>query len=540
MADRLSELERRKLLKGIGIAGIAGLAGCGGESQNQNTSGGSTTTAGGGGSGGTTTSSGGGGGDSTYLQAARDLNFGANWQERRMNPGDWGPSASDLPQTGSEGFSREAWRNSEPFQNGPWTPPEGFSDSMAADVDNIVHLNFGGLNYDPATVATQEMFRRETDIGVESLQMSNTSAVTRARAALASQEPEPTLIIQNNWSLSSFIANSFAEVQNPVMPDDAMWDPILPAAQDVWTSGLDPSASGTHLHAGPNILEGSCTHIRPDLLEEQGLDPTTYTEGEWDWDDLEAAMQAFEGTDVSAWAFYAGSGDPEYVNWGFSEMLYQQGATIVQDDGTVVYNSDPAMRALNRWKKWYDNGWVPSGVTGFTQGDLSSQFLSGQVAMVPVFTDLIGSALGQFEQGTEYTINIPPAATAGPNPGPAGVASTASLIINPYAPPAKKLAALTYVDARYSYESSWYEYVVEGNQAYVKDVYADAAGSKPFSEKLGRAINVCYAETFQAQQQIVQRFASEVSSALVGDKSVEQALNDTQSYVDTLLGQNVA
>ena len=442
------------------------------------------------------------------------------------------------PDTSSKGFSLKNWMDSEAIKSGPWTPPSGFKDSIAGEVSTLQHVNYGSLKYDPATVATQAMFKRETGINVESLQLGNATAVTKAKAALSAQEPKPALIIQNNWSLSTFIANGFAEAVDPLMPKQEMWKPLQPYGKEVFTTNIGPRYSGSHLYAGPQILEGLVAHIRPDLLEQQGLDPKVYTQGEWTWDDLEKAMKAFEGTGKYAWAFYGGSGDPEYVGWNFQSMVYQQGETIVQDDGTVNFYTKSAQRALKRWVKWVNKGWVPSGTPGFTQGDLSTQFMNGSVAMVPVFTDLIPTALEQYEKGTEYTINIPKKATVGPNPGPAGIASTASLIINPFAPPAKKLAALTYMDARCSYESAWYEYTNEGNQSWVQAVYKNTP-DMPFSKQIGKAISLCNAETWKAQQQIYTKFATEANKALIGDKSPEKALRATQKYIDTLLGQSV-
>lgn len=539
MSGHIPDWSRRQLLERLGVAGTLALAGCSGNQENTTTTSGGTTA-----NGGTTTTNGGGGSsgelNSEFHQAARELDFGANWQERRMNIDGW-ENPTQMPNTEGDAFpglstARREWKNCGAMQSGTWKPPEGFDSSIAADVESLSHINFGSLSWDPGTIATQAMLERETGIKVDSIALGNGPAVTKAQAALASQQPDPVLIIQNNWSLSTFIANGYAEAVDPLMPKDEMWGPLQPYGQDVFTSNLNPRHSQSHLYAGPQILEGSIAHIRPDLLEEQGLDPTVYTEGRWNWDDLERAMKAFAGTDVSAWAFYGGVGDPEFLCWNFQEMIYQQGESLVQDDGRVVFNTESGRRALRKWVEWVDKGWVPDGTPAFRQGDLADQFLNGNVAMVPVFSDLMSSALSAFEQGSEYTINVPPAATAGPNPGPAGVASTASLIINPFAPPEKKLAALTYMDARCSYESAWYEYVNEGNQSWVRDVYGKAE-SKPLSQKLGEAIEVCYAETFQAQQQIYQKFATEANQAITGKKSAEQALTATQEYIDILLGQ---
>jgi multiple sugar transport system substrate-binding protein len=89
-------------------------------------------------------------------------------------------------------------------------------------------------------------------------------------------------------------------------------------------------------YVGPNTLEGSMVHARPDLMREQGIDDSVISsiaDGSYTWDDIETVMQAFEGTDVYGWAYRGASRVYTYRDW--KKMFYQAGGSIVQDDGTV-------------------------------------------------------------------------------------------------------------------------------------------------------------------------------------------------------------
>lgn len=505
-------------LMGAGTGGI--LAGC---------------TGGGGGDGGDGGDGGGGGGGSELEQAVSDLDFSENWQERRgiSNRDDWAMEDRLQVPEGDALYEIDEWLDTTSVDTAHWEPPSGWEDTAAGDVDTLQHLNYGDLQFDRATVATYALFEKVTGIEIETLEIVVDQAIPKMAANFSAQESSPHFLCNSaHQSMSSYAAGGHLEPVGFTQPNDEMWDPYIPTAKETFHFQ-------DTLWGGPNIVEGTAVHIRPDLFREQGVSEDVVSravDGEWDWDDLETIMEAFAGTGQFGFAYRGAS--RVYSEQDFKVLWYSTGDGYVNDDGTVTVNTDPAVATLQKMVDWRDKGWVPEAVTNWTQGDLADGFLSENLVAVPVATDLIADAIEQgFEKGSDYTITTIPSATTGPEPQPSTLATTTLNSINKYAPTPEKVAASLYLDCRYSYASSWWEYVEEGNMAYETHVYEDAGEQAHFSTEKGEAMQHAKLEVFGQQRAISQKVSEEVQIAYSGDKEPQQALDDAQSFIDTVLSQ---
>jgi multiple sugar transport system substrate-binding protein len=288
---------------------------------------------------------------------------------------------------------------------------------------------------------------------------------------------------------------------------------------------------GTHTYGYPNIAEGTVGHLRPDLIEEQGLDPSRF-EGEWSWDLLEEAMEAFEGTDVFAFAYFAGTST--YLSYSYRELLYQQGGRMVQSDGTVKVDTPTSIRVIEKMKEWREKGWVPGDVISYGEGDIVDLFLSDQLAFTTGFTDFVSRAVDEFEPNSQYKPVLPPAANAGPSPANAALVDPNSTSINPYADTGHKLAAMLYGDVKLSYPVQWWELTYESNLSYAGQVYGDAAsaGAMRWGDVFGAAVESGVAELFPQMNSVFQRMVNPVQQAISGEVTPEEAMTDLQSYID--------
>ncbi|WP_188424188.1 ABC transporter substrate-binding protein [Haloferax sulfurifontis] len=511
---------RRDILKYGGLAGLASLAGC---------MGGGGSPSGGGGGGGT--SEGGSGG---FMEEARSIGFTDNWEERRLTTLDEWPleQRQAIPEEGQRADS-SAWAESEAVQSAPWSPPEGWDETAAGEIDEIQLLNFGSLEYDPGTAAAHGMFEDRTGITINPLEITVDQAIPKETAFLQAGEGEPEgfqVVVAD--SLSSFAQADHLQAVDPLFGEDSMWEPIQPVAQQ--TINYDGNLWG-----GPAYLEGDLVHVNVGMLEDQGVDQAVIdkiTNGEWSWDDLETCMEAFEGTDAYAWAYRGAS--RTYTMRDFNKHYYQAGGEFVNDDGSVTVNDEAGYYALGKMVEWLDNGWVPESVVNFGQGDLADGFTSEQFAMVPVYGDLTGQAKSQL--GDAYTPTLTPeGGSDAPNPTRAGLASPNVMAINSNASDAAKLAAMVYLDARISQPTAWWEFVVEGNQSWHKRVYDEAAetGAALYPEIRGQQANLNKTEVFPQQRSIKQRISQECQQAIAGSKSPEEALDAAQGFIDTVLGQ---
>jgi multiple sugar transport system substrate-binding protein len=544
--DMATRIDRRELLKYLGVGGAAALAGCSGTDSGDG--GGGTADGGGSGDGGGGNGDGGNGGGgsgdgssgdggsgmSDFQSALSGLGWGDNPDRRMTTLDEWPIEArQQIPDNPTEGV--EPWLNSGAIADSPYEPVPGWEDSIASEVDSIQILNFGSLEFDPATLATYALFEDRYGIEVDPLAIPVDQAIPREAAFLSSGSPEPVgfgIVLSD--TLTTFVADDYLEPLSGMWPDESMWDPYQPLMRQSF--GFNDET-----YVGPNTLEGSLVHARPDLMREQGIDDSVISaiaDGSYTWDDIETVMEAFEGTDVYGWAYRGASRVYTYRDW--KKMFYQAGGSIVEDDGTVRFNSEPALFALEKMIEYLDNGWVPESVVNFGQGDLADGFLSGQFAMVPVFGDLVPRALDQFERDTQYVPTVSPEGWSdAPNPTRAGIASPNGVGINVNAPPEKKLAATLYLDARLSYTNAWYEYTFEGNQSYVQQVYEDAAqtDAAAYSAIRGRAMSLNKVELFPQARALKERVSQELQAAIAGQKEPQAALDAAQSFTDTVLGQ---
>ncbi|WP_049934006.1 ABC transporter substrate-binding protein [Halarchaeum acidiphilum] len=514
MPDNGNNLNRRQLLKYSAFASAGGLSAFAGCSNNGGSSG-----------------SGGSGGSNGSVS----IDFASNWKQRRTTSLDeWKLSDRQAVPDANKQGSTDAWKQSKSVKSAPWQPPKGWEDSAAADVDSIQVLNFGSLDYDPATVATYAMFEDRTGIKIDPLELVVDQAIPKETAFLKAERSSPQAFeVVTTSSFSSFADAGYLANLDALMPKDEMWDTYQPVTKPT-------STWNNHVYTCPAYLEASLVHVRPDLLKEQGVPENSrkaILDGSWTWDDLEAAMKAFEGTGTYAWAYRGGS--RTYTLRDFEKMFYQAGGTFYEN-GKVKVNTDAGYAAVEKMVEWRNKGWVPNEVVSYGQGDLADGFLSGQFAMVPVYGDLVSKALAKYEKGTEYQPTLSPkGGSSTPNPTRAGIASPTGISINVNASESQKAAAMLFGDALLSESSQWWEFVVEGNQSFSKSVYDEAsqAGVAEFADIRGKQMTLNQAEVFPQERPIKQHVSQQVQKAIAGDLDPKKALDQAQSFINTILGQ---
>ncbi|WP_312912263.1 ABC transporter substrate-binding protein [Natronosalvus caseinilyticus] len=503
----------------VGAAGITSLAGCL-----------SNIT---GGNGGGSVSE-----DDEFQSELEKLNLAENWRERRLTSFDEWPEdvRSQFPDP-DQGGVVDAWASSEAVQQGPWSPPDNWEDTIASDVDQLEIINFGGLGGDPATAATYAAFERETGIEIVPQEIAATQALTKQQTFLSQGSNEPAIFqVTTPTSYSTFIQAGYLEPIDELMPEDEMWEPYPDYIQEAFTSDIGPD-EGDHLYGAPGIRWNTFMHIRKDLLEEQGIDPQR-VQGEYTWEDVDMVAQEFQDTDIEGYAYWGNQWN--YVIKNHKEMIYQQGANLVQDDGTVRVDTDESARALERMVHLKEEGLVSDAVTSYNEGTLNDLLVNGDLAMHSSMGSQVSRVINAgLEPGEEYIVALHPKASEGPDPQQNGLGHLNNVSINRYADPAKKVAAALYMDCRFSYESQWWEYTYEANDSYMNPVYEDAAelGSVPFNDIRMEAANNIDNDYFPASKEILEAHADELKAAIGGDKSVDDALSASQENIDIILDQ---
>lgn len=500
---------RRRFLELAGVVGTGSIAGCLG------------------------LGGGNGGGGGNFEEAAAQLGLSENWQQRRFGnaTSNWSVDArKQVPERSAGTWTEsESWNSA--VENDAWAPPEGWDDTAAGDVDTLQIINHGAVNmeFDPATLAAHELFEEKTGITIEPVEIGVDQANQREQQVLSSQQSSPHAMNVTGALLPSFIEQGWIQTTDALYPEGG-FEPYIPALQSLVQWDLGPT-EGAHTYGYPNIAEGTVGHLRPDMMEEQGLDPARF-EGEWSWDLLEEAMAAFEDTGVFAYAYYAGT--PTYLSYSYRELLYQQGGRMVQSDGTVKVDTEASIRVVRKMKEWRDKGWVPGDVISYGEGDIVDLFLSGQLAFTTAFTDFIPQAVNQFEPNSQYKPVRPPAANAGPSPANSPLVDPNSTSINPFADTGHKLAAMLYGDLKLSYPVQWWELTYEGNLSFIDQLYNDAAEADAlrWGDVIGTAVSNGVAELFPQMNAVFQQMANPVQQAINGEMSPADAMGQVQNYID--------
>jgi multiple sugar transport system substrate-binding protein len=510
MVKNISHTERRKFLKLLGAGSIASVAGCVG-------------LPGGGGNGGN-------GGGQGFLDAAKQLGFATNLRDRRLATTEEWPigKRKDVPPRNADG-----WQGSGSFESAPWKPPEGWKDTPAGEIDQLEILNHGSVNmkFDPATLATHQIFEAKTGIKLKPVEIGVDQANQQEQQTFRAKQKTPHLMNVTAALVPIFVRRGYLTPVDSLYPTQRAWDMYIPALQSLTQWDTDQTRQGTHAYGFPNIAEASVGSLRTDLVKEQGIDPKRF-QGEWSWDLLEETMKAFKGTGTFGFAYYAGT--PTYLSYSFRDLLYEQGGRLVQKDGTVKFDTPAAITVVEKMAEWYQKGWVPGDVVTYGEGDIVDLFLSGQIAFATGFTDFIPQALSKYKAGSEYLAVLPPKATTGPKPSQSPLVDPNATAINTFADTKHKLAALLYGDLRLSYTSQWWEFTYEGNMSFLDAVYDDAGKYNfvRFSDVLGSAIENGVVEVFPRMQEVFTRMTTPVQQAIQGKKSPKAAMQDLQNWID--------
>lgn len=514
MVDGHTHIGRRKFLKLLGVGSLASVAGCVGIP----------------GIGG-----GGGSGDQGLLEAADQIGFDQNLPDRRLATTKEWPiqKRKDVPDRSRD----TTWKPFGSFKTAPWSPPEGWKDTPAGEVDKLEIINHGSvtMKFDPATLATHQKFEEETGITLDVTEVGVTKANQQEQQIFRAKQSTPQLMNVNGALVPQFVKRGYLAPVDMLYPGQ-VWDLYSPVLKDMVQWDIDQTRQGTHAYGFPNIGEITLGHMRTDLLEQQGLNPQRYQDG-WSWDLLEETMKAFKGTGVFGNAYFAGT--PTYLSYSWRRLLYAQGGQMVKNDGTVRVDTPAAIRATAKMAEWYQKGWVPSGVISYTEGDILDLFMSGNLAYFSGFSGSVPVALGKYKRGKEYTATLPPKATAGPKPAQRPLAGPNATAINTFSDTAHSLAALLYGDLRLSYTSQWWEYTYERNMSYIDKVYDDAAqyNFTPYPKLFGKAADNGTVELFPKMQTLFAQMLTPIQNAIQGRQSPKAAMQDVQSWVDENINQ---
>lgn len=490
--DSVDRLDRRRFIKWTSAAGVAGLAGCMGDDQGDG-----TPTAGG---DGTTTE----GGDGTTTEG--------------------GPGPS-----GTLGDWSVDWNSPEPMIDRinaeEWIPPEFDESEIGTELDQT---NSGGMRNDPATAYGHDAMRERTGIDITPIEVPSDRLAPRTTTILSSRASEPTLLQVPFEFYMDLVQPGFLEPTDDIWDEDT-YDAFPPVFREDFTTELDSTLDGEHIYGSHAIAEGFFLHHRSDYLEEMGFEPDFLKRPTWS--DLREVAEEADNQDYWGYA-WVGNGPRSPPRWWMVKVK-SMGAEILQEDGTVVFNSDEGVQALEWMKQLIDDGLVPNPLE-YQDAGLNDLFLQDRLAAYETGGDLLKSA--EEEIGFEnYNVGAPPKADEGPEPQHASATQTDLICINRFSPPEKKRAAMIYLDANRSAEFDAEEWEQEGNMP--SNPVAVEGLDTPYDETLMFVMNNATDDVWPQQIRTLNTLSEELQNVYGDQKSAQQALDDAQEEIAGILNQ---
>ena len=390
--------------------------------------------------------------------------------------------------------------------------------TLVGDTTKISHFNYGALDYDPATVRNGDIFQDLTGIEVEHIVVSFDDMSQKISTALLSESPTPDMFQIERHYVKLAKAGMLVNV-------DELWSDELWTHYADWVKG-DLEVDG-HYFAVPQLGQQWGFYYRPSLVSEP---PKTK-------DELLEMAQALTTDDMYGYGFAAGDSFSAYES--FLSFLYMQNGRLIQENGKINVQTPEAENALQFLVDLvYKYKVAPPSAAELKESELGDMFSGGNIAMMGQwdyhFKRAQNPDLSNVAGDVGFT--VPPSWDE--NTEGYSLADYEILAISKFS---KNIgASKLFLDYMRSEQAHTNEFLLEGNNTLVKDVYNLAATKtevdpqylQAHEELATRSVR----ENFPEMDKIVDDIGSQIQAAIGGAKTPQQALADAQAAIDHILG----
>jgi len=258
------------------------------------------------------------------------------------------------------------------------------------------------------------------------------------------------------------------------------------------------------------------------------------------WDEYKA--QAIFFTDAPNFYGTQYAGKDEAIVGRYYEMVIAEGGQLFNDDWSPAFNTDAGKSALQWFVDLYQAGAVPPGTTSYLWDDLGQGFASGTIALNldwPGWAGFFNDPDASKAAGNVGVI-VQPQGSAGIRTGWSGhhgFSVTESC--------ENKEAAASLVAFLTNEESQTLESAagpLPTRTAVWETVVANAEGD-PYRTEVLKAFQAAASHAFPAPQtpywiEATNLIYPELQAAILGDKTVDEALSDAAEAVDEMMQEN--
>jgi ABC-type glycerol-3-phosphate transport system substrate-binding protein len=418
------------------------------------------------------------------------------------------------------------WNSPKPINErigGPtYILPDGWKEAVAG-VKRIKVSNFGALKHDPATVQNAEKFEALTGIKVQLLPWAEAPIVAKTISIFAAKSPAVDVFCYDHpTTYTQMVAGGWLHSIDPIWDDPQVWKLYAAPLKE----GL--KASDGHIYGSIGQTKTMMLYYRPSIVP---TPPKTWVELQ----DL-----AKKVTTSGIWGYVYSAGGEMDIIYPLRDMIYSQGGRLVEvRRQRIVIDSPEGRRA---WKMLTDMVLVdksaPTSVLEYSWMGAADMFGMGKAAMVMSHTvDANRYQDPKKAPGIQgdWAVTSPPKwDDSKPDSYHASYFDVDGYMINTFINDRQKAAAMLFLDFMRSYEASYRELIVEGNEAAVISVYDNPDARKiPVPKERQAAMKNAVLETFppagRALTDIVMEF---FGNAIGGKMQPTEALEKCQAILD--------
>ncbi|MBD3304831.1 extracellular solute-binding protein [candidate division KSB3 bacterium] len=400
--------------------------------------------------------------------------------------------------------------------------PDGWQ-AATEGVEKIKVSNFGALKHDPATVANAERFQELTGIEVEVLPWAEPPIVAKTISIFAAKsDAVDVLCYDHPTTYMQMVAGGWLH------PIDAIWDD-----PEVWKLYAAPLQEG--LKAPDGHIYGSIGQTKTMMLFYR---PSVVPEPPETWQELRAIAK--EVTTPEMWGYVFSAGGEMDIVYPLRDMVYSQGGRIVDKERQRLVIDSP--EAKNAWQMLADMVLVdksaPTSVLEYSWMGASDMFAVGKTAMV--MTHTVDANRYQDPKSApgiqgDWAVAAPPKWDESmPDSYHASYFDVDGYMINTFINDKQKAASMLYLDFMRSYEASFRELIMEGNEAAVLSVYdSKAAQEVPVPQARKAAMSNAVLETFPPAGRSLTDIIKEFFAYVVnGQQEPMEALEECQALLN--------
>ena len=389
--------------------------------------------------------------------------------------------------------------------------------TLVGDTTKISHFNYGALNYDPATVRNGDIFQDLTGIEVDHIVVSFDDMSQKISTALLSKSPTPDMFQIERHYVKLAKAGLLVNV-------DDLWTDELWSHYADWVKG-DLDVDG-HYYAVPQLGQQWGFYYRPSLVSNP---PTTK-------DELIEIAQELTNDKMYGYGFAAGDSFSAYES--FLSILYMMDGRLLQEDGSLNVQTPEAEESLQFLVDLvYKYKVAPPSAAELKESELGDMFSGGNIAMMGQwdyhFKRARNPELSSVADDVEFT--VPPSwdkETKGYS-----LADYEILAISKYS---KNIGACKlFLDYMRSEQAHTNEFLLEGNNTLVKEVYDRAASATELDPQYLQAhkelANRSVRENFPEMDKIVDDLGAQIQAAVGGSKTPKEALAAAQAAINKTL-----